>query len=232
MKKNLQAYIGGLTLLTALAMPVRLAAQGNTAQANKPAQHHHYQLIDLGTFGGPTSYFSNGFDGILNPQGTNAGWADTSTPDPYYPNCLNPDCFVSHAFQWQKGTTIDLGVLPGGQSSSAAWISNTGLIAGLSQNGLIDPLLPGIPEVRAVLWRNRQIIDLGTLGGNESSASSVNNRGQVVGLATNNIPDRFSFLVTQLRAFLWQDGAIQDLGTLGTGNDAAASFVNEAGQVS
>ena len=62
----------------------------------------------------------------------------------------------------------DLGALPGGGSSAAASISNNGLVAGLSQNGEIDPLLPAFslppfPEIRAVLWRNGQIIDLGTL---------------------------------------------------------------------
>src|SRR5262249_3145644 len=124
----------------------------------------------------------------------------------------------------------DLGVLPGGDASTAAWISDTGLIAGQAENGAVDPLLPGFPEIRAVLWKHGKAIDLGTLGGNESSAFSVNNRGQVVGLAVNKIPDPFSFFVTQLRAFLWQDGAMQDLGTLG-GPEAFALFVNERGQV-
>jgi probable HAF family extracellular repeat protein len=94
---------------------------------------------------------------------------------------------------------------------------------------LVDPLV-GFAEARAVLWRDGKAIDLGTLGGNESSAYSVNNRGQVVGIATNTIPDPFTLYATQVRAFLWQDGAMQDLGTLG-GPDAWAIFVNERGQV-
>src|SRR6266849_7807421 len=131
-------FSAGLALLFAgLALPLRLAAQHN--QDPNP-KHHHYKLIDLGTFGGPTSYFTNGFDGILNNHGTAAGWADTSTPDPFPDFCFNPDCFVSHAFQWQSGVLTDLGTLAAGWSSSALWISGNGLIVGNSQNGQIDPL--------------------------------------------------------------------------------------------
>ena len=38
------------------------------------------------------------------------------------------------------------------------------------------------------------MIDLGTLGGYESNGIYVNNAGQVVGFATNTIPDPYSFL--------------------------------------
>jgi probable HAF family extracellular repeat protein len=215
-----------LTLFIALAVPAQVAAQS-------AAKHDHYKLIDLGTFGGPASYFANGSDGILNNRGTAVGWADTSTPDPFPAFCFNLDCFISHAFRSQNGIRADLGTLPGGASSQASWISANGLIIGLSQNGQTDPLVPGFPELRAVLWKYGEIIDLGTLeGGYESLANAVNNRGQVVGGALNTIPDPFSMvgLGYQVRAFLWQDGVMQDLGTLG-GPDAFAFFVNERGRV-
>ena len=61
-------------------------------------------------------------------------------------------------------------------------------------------------------------IDLGTLGGSQSSASDVNTSGQVVG-ASNG------------RAFLWtQAGGMIDLGTLG-GSYSAARALNANGQV-
>jgi probable HAF family extracellular repeat protein len=222
MRKNLTISLFVVTLLAALALPVQLAAQRT-----------RYKLIDLETFGGPASHFSNGFDGILNDQGTAVGWSETSTPDPFPAFCFNPpECFVSHAFQTRNGVVTDLGTLPGGASSQAFWISANGLIGGNSENGQIDPLIPGFPEVRAVMWRNGRIIDLGTLeGGHESVVSAVNSRGQVVGIATNTIPDPFGFFGIQTRAFLWQNGTMQDLGTLGSGQDANASFINEAGQV-
>jgi probable HAF family extracellular repeat protein len=218
-----------LMLFVLLAIPVGLAQN----------HHHHYQLIDIGTFGGPSSYIIVDSK-VLTKRGTLVGWADSSTPESQQ-YCFSPgDGFASHAFQWQDGMVTDLGTLPGGSSSQALWITSNGLIAGNSENGETDPLLPGFPEGRGVLWQDGQIIDLGTFGGNESMAAAVNSRGQVVGSALNTTADPFSLLDllycgssngTQSRAFLWQDGEKQDLGTLGTGNDALAFFVNEAGQV-
>jgi len=223
-----------------LTIPTLISAE-KQANEGHHVKHLHYKLIDLGTFGGPLSFVagSNGqndaVNRVLNNEGTVVGWGDTSTLDPFAPNCFEPfpnvgPCFLPLAFQWQKGVLTNLGALPDGDASSTTWISDSGLISGQARNGLMDPLLPGLPEIRAVLWKDGEAIDLGTLGGNESSAFSVNNRGQVVGVAVNAIPDPFSFFATQLRAFLWQDGTMQDLGTLG-GPEAWALFVNERGQV-
>jgi probable HAF family extracellular repeat protein len=219
-----------ITLLAALAIPVRLWAQ-----------QPHYKLVDMGTFGGPASYVSgdgNGTSRVVNNGGTLTGSADTSTTDPFPAFCFNEDCFVSHTFQWHASIRTDLGALVDGVSSESSWISANGLIAGASQNGQTDPLFPGFPENHAVLWRNGHITDLGTLpeGGYESGANAVNSKGQVTGWATNTVPDPADSMIapgfapTQTRAFLWQAGAMQDLGTLG-GTDALAQFINERGQV-
>ena len=104
-------------------------------------------------------------------------------------------------------------------------------MAGISENGSIDPLI-GIPEGVAVMWKNGQITNLGTLGGNESVAWAVNSSDQVTGCAANAVPDDGSLFGwgTQTRAFLYQNGAMQDLGTLG-GTDACGTLLNDAGQV-
>jgi probable HAF family extracellular repeat protein len=217
--------------------PITDAAAQDSAPQNHPAKHHHYQLVQIPTFGGPASDLNTGNDGVfsvnfVNNQGALAGWADTAAPDPFPSYCFY-DCYVTHAFRWQDGVMTDLGALADGVSSQALWISASGLIAGVSENGEIDPLISGFPQNRAVLWENGTIVDLGTLGGYESFANAVNSRGQVVGSALNTIPDPFSQggFPTQQRAFLWERGAMQDLGTLGSGNDAIALFINEQGQV-
>ncbi len=226
-----------LTLFAALAIPAQLAAQ-HKAKQDHHHNFHHYQLIDLGTLGGANSGFGPPVccAPILNDQGTAAGHAETAMPDPFPGFCFNPDCLTSHAFAWQDGALTDLGALPGGGSSLPNWISANGLSAGLSENGVTDPLVPGLPEFRAAFWQDGAITDLGTLGGGyEAVAYAVNSRGQVAGATTNTIPDPFSLdgnlgVPYQTRAFLWQNGVMQDLGTLG-GPDADATLMNERGQI-
>ncbi len=188
-----------------------------------------YKLIDTGTLGGPTS--SMGFEGArnLNNRGTLISGADTALQGPCV-ICI--DGYVAHGVRWRNGVLTDLGALPGANTSGAVWISDSGQITGLSETGVIDPLT-GSTEVRAVIFEDDRVIDLGTFGGNESAGISVNNRGQVVGCATTAVLDSFGgacFNSQQSRAFLWQDGVMQDLGTLG-GPDAFALVVNASGQV-
>jgi probable HAF family extracellular repeat protein len=224
MKSTRLARILAMTLF-ALALPITVTAQ----------KHHQYKVVDVGTLGGPNSFHS-GFAQILNNQGALVAYADTSTPNPN-PGCAipfgnPPDCFVEHPVVLRNGSVTELDVLPGGMNSQTIWISRSGLIAGFSENGLIDPLT-GLPQGRAVLWtKDGQVNDLGTVpGGNESLATAVNSRGQVVGFSNNDVPDPASLagLGTQTRAFLWQNGVMQDLGTLG-GTDGLAFGINERGQ--
>jgi probable HAF family extracellular repeat protein len=228
-----------LTLFATLAKPLQLAAQDKANSDHH--DYHHYQVTDLGTLGGTNSFFDPpGYCcvAVLNGRGAASASAETSTSDPFINFCFAADCLTVHEVVWKDGVLTDLGALPGGASSAPQWISANGLIAGLSENGLTDPLVPGLPEFRAAFWQNGAITDLGTLGGGfEAIANAVNSRGQVVGMTTNTIPDPFSVAFDgnigvpyQTRAFLWQNGEMQDLGTLG-GPDAAATVVNERGQI-
>jgi probable HAF family extracellular repeat protein len=202
---------------------------GDNAQGHHH-KHHHYKLVDLGTFGGPGSTTTE-FQQVLTNHGTVVGGADTSSVSPY-PNCSNPfnapDCYVQHAFEWRGGELTDLGTLPSGSSSFAYFIGDDGLIVGGSEISAIDPAT-GTPETLAVLWRNGEIKDLGTLGGTSSVAFQANNAGQVIGVSLNTLHDPFS-PSTQTRGFIWQKGKMHDLGTLG-GPLSFAQYVNDRGQV-
>jgi probable HAF family extracellular repeat protein len=224
------------TWMRALAVIAVLAIPGRAAAQHQRSALYPYVLIDLGTFGGPHARVDQG-DQPLNARGALIGQADTSTTDPHAPNCpfANPDCFVFLGFVWEHGILTRLASLPGGSSNFPFAINASGLIAGASLNGVVNPLTDR-EEARAVLWRGGQTLNLGTLpGGSESNAFAVNDRGQVTGPSSNAIPDPYScaFFIcwgTQTRAFLWQNGTMQDLGTLG-GPDSLPLYLNDRGQI-
>jgi probable HAF family extracellular repeat protein len=245
-----------VALVLALTTTLVLSAQNRQTVA----RHHHYNLIDMGTFGGPQSYFNSlnltdafnfptvfyNIAQVHNGKGTFVGFADTSTPDPNPAFCYVPDCYVTHAFDSRDGIKTDLGALPGGGSSAAFWINSAGWITGNSENGQTDPANFDLPELRAVLWKDGHIRDLGTLGGSTSVSQAINDRGQITGLALNEVPDPFSYYYqfayclafqicppnpTETRGFVWNEkDGMQDIGTLG-GPDALPSVINQRGQV-
>ena len=87
------------------------------------------------------------------------------------------------------------------------------------------PLRPAPPATHAY-----EPLDLGTLGGNSTVATAINDRGQIVG---------WSFTAAGARhAFLWEDGAMRDLGTLvaqepnpAYHTSSVASAINNAGLI-
>jgi uncharacterized membrane protein len=107
-----------MMLFAALAMPVCMAAQDNL-KPDSTAAHARYTMKDLGTLGGPSSFFfDQPISRFVNNHGTVAGASDTKALDPNAPNCASPDCHILHAFQWRAGILTDLGTLPGGHNSA------------------------------------------------------------------------------------------------------------------
>jgi probable HAF family extracellular repeat protein len=74
-----------------------------------------------------------------------------------------------------------------------------------------------------VLFERGAVHDLGTLGGNSSSASGINDRGQIVGFSTTASGD--------FHAFLYENGVMTDLGTLPGSNFSVANGINNRGDV-
>jgi probable HAF family extracellular repeat protein len=132
---------------------------------------------------------------------------------------------------------INLGNPLGGTVSQGTTINSRDWIAGFSA-------LPGDTVMQAVLWRHGQVTPLGTLGGPNSAVAwpNRNDHGLVVGIAEENRPDPLHedwscglavfFTITGdiCRGFVWQDGRMTALPTLG-GYDGFATGVNNRGQI-
>lgn len=132
-------------------------------------------------------------------------------------------------------TLVKLGML-GGTASGASSINNRSWVTGFSN-------LEGDTRAHATLWRNGLTIDLGTLGGPNSAViwPIKNERGQIAGIAETSTLDplgeRWScaaFFPTvtghTCLGFVWQDGVMTSLPTLG-GNNGYAAGMNSRGQV-
>jgi len=190
-----------IVLLAGLATPLSL-----------PAQNTRYKFIDIPTLGGPAAAGNvdcTGCAQFINDPGVVVGGADTSVPG------------LVHGFRWQNGVLTDLGALPGINGSHATSINARGwATGGSSTSAAIDPLT-GNPAEHAVLWRDGGIVDLGTLDqGVNSAGLYVNNAGEVVGFATvdttvDPFPNPNSPWGSPIHAFVWRDGVMRDLGTLG-----------------
>jgi probable HAF family extracellular repeat protein len=125
-------------------------------------------------------------------------------------------------------TVTDLGTL-GGTVGIANAVNNSGSVVGEAD-------LPGDTERHAFLWSKGIKSDLGTFGGPNSFARFINERGEVVGLAETSAPDPlgedFCGDGSNLTClpFLWQDGLMVSLPTLG-GYNGFANGINSRGQV-
>jgi probable HAF family extracellular repeat protein len=128
----------------------------------------------------------------------------------------------------------DLGALHDGVFGCAMGLNNRGWAE--SMDGYLD--VKGNFVGRAVINVDGLKVDLGTLGGRDSWIywGGINEQGEAVGEAETSILERngedFCGFGTGLtcRPFLWQNGDMKALPTLG-GNNGLASAINNRGQI-
>lgn len=126
----------------------------------------------------------------------------------------------------------------GGTSSRGNSINNAGWVAGYSN-------LPGNHSRHATLWAAGQIFDLGTLGGPNSSVvwPVKNHSGVIAGIAQTAIPDPLGEAWScgaffpgpnntgfTCLGFVWEEGVMRALPTLG-GNNGFATGANNRREV-
>jgi probable HAF family extracellular repeat protein len=141
------------------------------------------------------------------------------------------------AVVWKDGQIIDLETF-GGPLSYAAAINDHDEVVGFALNSTPDSFdlgdfcqnFPMPTQMRAFIWHDGALQDLGTLGGTDSCALFVNDRGQTAGNSFTNSTVNPSTGLPTLHPFLWHEGKMLDLGTLG-GTLAVANGINRRGQV-
>src|SRR5215813_10637092 len=186
-----------------------------------------YQVSYLDSLGGVSSRGNS-----INNSGWIAGFS------------FLPDNRNRHATLWRDGSVFDLGTLAGpDRNSSVTWPvkNNRGILAGISQTATPMPLgerwssfafFSGPNRTRftchAFMWENEVMTELPLLpGGNNSFATGVNNKGEIVGWSENDVHDSTCVApqVFQFRPVIWEAVSLQirDLPLIGDDTSGAAT---------
>ena len=165
-------------------------------------------MQDIGTLGGGGAQATG-----INDQGQVVGWSYTQGNT------------AIHAFIYATGTMKDLGTLPGGVLSKGYAINASGQVTGQADR-------------RAFLYSQGTMRDLGTIPSNpqgDSMGFAINDHGDVTGIARTyngfEGPNEGPY-----HAFLYTNGAMQDLGNLEPIGDVSSTVsyglgMNNARQV-
>ena len=142
----------------------------------------------------PPSFGARSLATDVNDAGDVVGWMGTS-------NGID-----SHAFVWNDGVMMDLGLIPGSFAAQAQAINSARaiLITASLQKDESSPVLS-----RSFLCQDGNMTDLGVLAGfDRCSGFDLNDAFSVVGVCSKSSNPNFR------RAFIWRDGAMMDLNNL------------------
>jgi probable HAF family extracellular repeat protein len=146
----------------------------------------------------------------------------------------------SNAFAQRRYTVADQGTLANDNFGMVMGLNNQGWTQNM--DGVLTPpplsLSTTVLSGRAVMNVNGRNIDLLTLGGDNSwtNYGGINDRGEAVGMSETSVPDPdgedFCAFHTNrtCRGFLWRNGHMTALPTLG-GNNAQAAAINNREQI-
>jgi probable HAF family extracellular repeat protein len=157
---------------------------------------------DLGTLGGPSAWAIE-----INDRGQIIGQSYTGVDDGVERR-LGEEVWSRPiaGFVWENGNMVDLGNI-GGTFMLPIRINNQGQVIG-------NMTVQGDSAFHPFLWTKGVLTDLGTFGGASGTPNAINELGHVVG--------RAEISPGVHRAFLWRDGEMKNLGTLGANSQAWA----------
>jgi probable HAF family extracellular repeat protein len=188
------------------------------------SQWKNGRITDLGALG----VNNNSAAGSINSRGWSTGQSQSATIDPVV------GIPEFHAVLWKHGQIIDLGTLDSGTESLGIYVNDAGQVIGFSTiNTNPDPVgFFGFPT-HTFIWQNGEKLDIGTLGGaNAFPGASCSNQPKnlVVGGSTTTTTVNPATGLPDADPFLWHDGKMIDLGTLG-GTNGFAQCANHRHQV-
>ena len=193
-----------------------------------------WTMTDLGNGFNPA--FGAVFATSINNRGEISGWAYANQPIPMH-----------HAFVWENGTITDLGVPPGRFESGIYGLNNRGTFVGNTGNGYVAYYSDGAWTELGVQGAANDVNDKGTIVGQYNTIGTHGfmlkdgvfmdmggpSGGNVVPFAVNRKDVAAGYRASfdtgfRPRAFLYENGAIRDLGTLG-GDEGYAFDINDHG---
>jgi probable HAF family extracellular repeat protein len=160
-------------------------------------------LIELGTLPGDTASIGYGVNNAGQVVGASSAFGN------------------SRAFLYADGSMTDLGSLDN-SDTEANGINDAGDVVGVSRVGGV--------HWRGFLYRQGVMTSLGTLPGaaSNSIANAINRGGQIAGSADYDPYNPYNNHF--LHAFLYENGVMKDLGSLG-GATSNGNGINDIGQV-
>ena len=192
------------------------------SSAGSRANATTYDMLSLATLGGKANFAS-----AINSRSQITGTS-----------LLKGDK-VEHAELWEAYRKTDLGTLGGPNSEINFYNHGTrGQFVGFSEVSQTDPYAEnycGFGTSNICLgfsWQNGKMTSLPTLGGNNSAANDVNNRGEILGEAETSIKDSSCPppFVLDSRGVIWKpNGKIITLAPLSGDTFSNAFAMNQSG---
>lgn len=192
-----------------------------------------YKVTDLGV---PLNDGNLGCAMALNNQGWTLimdGFMDPVS------NFIGAPVARGHAVINRDGVAIDLGSLGGPNTNSwMNWggINDRGDAVGMAETSVLDPDgedFCGFGTGKTCLpflWQDGHMSALPTVGGNNGSASDINNHRQIAGYAETTAIDPGCPPSHAVSPVLWEKGIAQPLPTVGDDPDGLAFAINDLGQ--
>ncbi len=176
--------------------------------------------VDLGEFDGLAAVIFG------SPEGSSVSGVD-SNAEVVGQKAPSSDPSAYQAFFLDNnGVTHNIGPESGYTASFATALNDSDQISGYSEVPSGDGGIGATPTREAFLYSQGTLKDLGTLGGTDSLATSLNDSGQVVGYSTTS-----ASVSSPTNAFLYSQGSMLALPP-GTGySDSYATGINDAGTI-